>query len=29
MAGKLRTLIGRHDWGRMDAVVAEARHGLA
>ncbi|QNQ10961.1 XrtA system polysaccharide deacetylase [Sphingomonas alpina] len=29
MAGKLRTLIGRHDWGRMDAVVAEARRGLA
>ena len=22
MAGKLRGLIGRHDWGRMDAVVA-------
>ena len=29
MAGKLRTLIGRHDWGRMDAVVAEARRGIA
>ncbi|MGY4397826.1 polysaccharide deacetylase family protein (PEP-CTERM system associated) [Sphingomonas sp. UYAg733] len=29
MAGKLRTLIGRHDWGRMDAVVAAARRGLA
>jgi polysaccharide deacetylase family protein (PEP-CTERM system associated) len=28
MKGKLRTLIGRHDWGRMDAVVAEARAGL-
>jgi polysaccharide deacetylase family protein (PEP-CTERM system associated) len=28
MAGKLRTLIRRHDWGRMDAVVAEARRGL-
>ena len=25
MAGKLRGLIGAHDWGRMDAVVAEAR----
>ncbi|MFM9828219.1 MAG: DUF3473 domain-containing protein, partial [Sphingomonas sp.] len=23
MAGKLRTLIARHDWGRVDAVVAE------
>jgi polysaccharide deacetylase family protein (PEP-CTERM system associated) len=23
MAGKLRGLIARHDWGRMDAVVAE------
>ena len=22
MAGKLRGLVGRHDWGRMDAVVA-------
>jgi polysaccharide deacetylase family protein (PEP-CTERM system associated) len=29
MAGKLRTLIRRHDWGRMDAVVAEARAGMA
>jgi polysaccharide deacetylase family protein (PEP-CTERM system associated) len=29
MAGKLRTLIKRHDWGRMDAVVAEARRGMA
>jgi polysaccharide deacetylase family protein (PEP-CTERM system associated) len=29
MAGKLRTLIGRHDWGRMDAVVAAERAGLA
>ena len=29
MAGKLRGLIRRHDWGRMDAVVAEARAGLA
>ncbi|WEK01583.1 MAG: DUF3473 domain-containing protein [Candidatus Sphingomonas phytovorans] len=29
MAGKLRTLIRRHDWGRMDAVVAEARIGMA
>ncbi|MEG3124695.1 XrtA system polysaccharide deacetylase [Sphingomonas sp. GB1N7] len=28
MAGKLRGLIGRHDWGRMDAVVAEARASL-
>ncbi|WP_010163664.1 XrtA system polysaccharide deacetylase [Sphingomonas sp. PAMC 26617] len=23
MAGKLRGLIGRHDWGRMDAIVAQ------
>ena len=22
MAGKLRGLVGRHDWGRVDAVVA-------
>jgi polysaccharide deacetylase family protein (PEP-CTERM system associated) len=29
MAGKLRTLISRHDWGRMDAVVAAARPGIA
>ncbi len=29
MAGKLRGLIRRHDWGRMDAVVAEARAGMA
>jgi polysaccharide deacetylase family protein (PEP-CTERM system associated) len=29
MAGKLRTLIGRHDWGRMDAVVATERAALA
>ncbi|MDH7972247.1 DUF3473 domain-containing protein [Sphingomonas sp. AR_OL41] len=29
MAGKLRTLIGRHDWGRMDAVVAAERAALA
>ncbi len=29
MAGKLRTLIRRHDWGRMDAVVAAARPGIA
>ncbi|MDB5705054.1 MAG: polysaccharide deacetylase, partial [Sphingomonas bacterium] len=29
MAGKLRTLIKRHDWGRMDAVVAAARPGIA
>ncbi|MES2451880.1 MAG: XrtA system polysaccharide deacetylase [Pseudomonadota bacterium] len=29
MAGKLRTLIRRHDWGRMDSVVAEARLGMA
>ena len=29
MAGKLRGLIRRHDWGRMDAVVAEARAVLA
>ena len=28
MAGKLRGLIRRHDWGRMDAVVAEARTHL-
>ena len=28
MAGKLRTLISRHDWGRMDTVVAETRIGL-
>jgi polysaccharide deacetylase family protein (PEP-CTERM system associated) len=28
MAGKLRGLIRRHDWGRMDAVVAEARTNL-
>ena len=29
MAGKLRTLIGRHDWGRMDAMVAAERAALA
>jgi polysaccharide deacetylase family protein (PEP-CTERM system associated) len=29
MAGKLRGLIRRHDWGRMDTVVAEARAGMA
>jgi polysaccharide deacetylase family protein (PEP-CTERM system associated) len=29
MAGKLRTLIGQHDWGRMDAVVAAERAALA
>jgi polysaccharide deacetylase family protein (PEP-CTERM system associated) len=29
MAGKLRTLIGRHDWGRMDGVVAAERAALA
>lgn len=29
MAGKLRGLIARHDWGRMDAVVAEARGRMA
>ncbi|HSI18981.1 MAG TPA: XrtA system polysaccharide deacetylase [Sphingomonas sp.] len=29
MAGKLRTLIGRHDWGRMDAVVAAERAVMA
>ncbi len=29
MAGKLRTLINRHDWGRMDAVVAVERAALA
>jgi len=29
MAGKLRTLIDRHDWGRMDAVVATERAALA
>lgn len=29
MAGKLRTLIRRHDWGRMDAVVAAERAVLA
>jgi hypothetical protein len=23
MAGKMRGLIGRHDWGRMDAVVRD------
>jgi len=28
MAGKLRTLIERHDWGRMDSVVAETRAAL-
>ena len=28
MAGKVRGLIRRHDWGRMDAVVAEARTNL-
>jgi hypothetical protein len=22
MAGKLKTLIAGHDWGRMDAIVA-------
>jgi len=22
MAGKLRGLLGRHDWGRVDAAVA-------
>ena len=29
MAGKLRRLIKRHDWGRMDAVVAAERAALA
>jgi len=29
MAGKLRRLIKRHDWGRMDAVVAAERAVLA
>lgn len=29
MAGKLCGLIARHDWGRMDAVVAEARGRMA
>lgn len=29
MAGKLRTLIARHDWGRMDAVVDDVRRSLA
>lgn len=28
MAGKLRGLIGAHQWGRMDAVVAGERAGL-
>ena len=28
MAGKLRTLIDTHDWGRMDAVVATAARAL-
>lgn len=28
MSGKLRELIRRHDWGRMDAVVADARSRL-
>lgn len=28
MAGKLRTLIARHDWGRMDAVVAREAERL-
>jgi hypothetical protein len=28
MAGKLRTLIGRHDWGRVDQVVAAEREKL-
>ena len=28
MAGKVRGLIRRHDWGRMDVVVAEARTNL-
>jgi hypothetical protein len=23
MAGKMRGLIGRHDWGRMDAIVRD------
>lgn len=29
MAGKLRTLIGRHEWGRMDTIVAEEAARLA
>ena len=29
MAGKLRSLIARHDWGRVDAVVARAAALLA
>ena len=29
MEDKLRGLIARHDWGRMDAVVAEARRRMA
>ncbi len=28
MAGKLRGLISRHDWGRMDAVVAAHGHAV-
>ena len=28
MAGKLRTLVARHDWGRVDAVVAAEREKL-
>lgn len=26
MRSKLRGLIGRHEWGRVDAVIAESRH---
>jgi len=29
MAGKLRKLVGRHDWGRVDAVVADVAERLA
>jgi hypothetical protein len=29
MAGKLRGLIARHDWGRVDAVVAREAALLA
>jgi len=29
MAGKLRGLLGRHEWGRVDAVVAREAARLA
>jgi hypothetical protein len=29
MAGKLKTLIGNHQWGRMDAIAAREAEKLA